>query len=308
MNTIQCGMSSLIPSGDPYHDRPVSGATEFIGRSRFAQNLLSRCLKRQSILLYGGPKLGKTSMLLQLKWLVDQGRAVSLTRPAAIYLDLADKEVRHRLFSERRINSEAIQLLDNCDTLLNNDGVGGLREFMNEAIGHAIVWAGGRSWHDWAMDRVGIAELQPAPLAVLLQGEAEKLLKPNLAAQQVNTAMRASGTHPYVLKVVAHFLQLCPTNPERAISMASEYLVPFFQACLGGMRGPSERTLFQYLAKEARPVSPGEAARAVGAPSVKRAADVLCYLGLISRWNLNEGAMLQADCRLFNDWYLALAR
>jgi hypothetical protein len=28
---------------------------------------------------------------------------------------------------------------------------------------------------------------------------------------------------------------------------------------------------------------------------------------LISRWNLNEGAMLQANCRIFNDWYLATA-
>jgi hypothetical protein len=33
----------------------------------------------------------------------------------------------------------------------------------------------------------------------------------------------------------------------------------------------------------------------------------LCCLGLISRWNLNEGAMLHAHCRIFNDWYLTTA-
>ena len=297
-------MSSLIPSGDAYPDKPVSGATEFIGRTRFAQNLLSRCLRRQSILLYGGPKLGKTSMLLQLRWLADQERTVASSTLATVYLDLAGEAARHRLLSERRINSEAILLLDNCDALLTNDCAGRLREFLNEAIGPAIVWAGGRAWQDWVLDQVGAAKLQPAPLSVLLQGEAQDLLKPDLAPHQFNTALQAGGTHPYVLKVVAHSLQLCPTNPERAISMASERLLPFFRACHDGMREPSERTLFQYLAKEMRPVSPREAARAMGDPGVKPAADVLCWLGLISRWNLNEGAMLQAGCRLFNDWYL----
>ncbi len=307
-NTIQCAMSSQIPSGDAHHDRPVSGATEFIGRTRFAQNLFSRCLRRQSILLYGGPKLGKTSMLLQLKWLVDEGRGVFSPRPAAIYLDLADEEARHQLLSKRRINSEAILLLDNCDAIAFDNCVGRLRELMNELIGHAIVWAGGRAWHDWALDQVGTSNLQPAPLAVLLQGEAQELLRLDLAPHQFNTAMQAGGTHPYVLKVVGHALHVCPTNPERAISMASGRLAPFFRSCGDGMREPAERTLLLYLAKEARPVSPGEAARAVGVPSVKSSADVLCYLGLISRWNMNEGAMLQAGCRLFNDWYLAVTR
>jgi hypothetical protein len=300
-------MTSAIFSDDASPDRPVSGATEFIGRTRFAQNLLSRCLRRQSILLYGGPKLGKTSLLLQLRWLADQERTVDSSTPATVYLDLADENVRHRLLSERRINSEAILLLDNCEALISDNCAGRLREFLNEAIGHAIVWAGGRSWHDWALDQAGAAKLQSAPLAVFLQGEAQELLKPDLTPHQFNTALQAGGTHPYVLKVVAHALQACPTNPERAISMASERLFPFFRACRDGMREPFERTLFEYLAKEARPVSPGEAARAIGDPSVKRAADVLCWLGLISRWNLNEGAMLQAGSRLFNDWYLTAA-
>jgi hypothetical protein len=30
----------------------------------------------------------------------------------------------------------------------------------------------------------------------------------------------------------------------------------------------------------------------------------LCCLGLISRWNLKDGAMLHANCQLFNGWYL----
>ena len=61
---------------------------EFTGRRRLAQNLLGRCLRRQSILLYGGPKLGKTSMLLNLKWLIEQDCKASSATPW--YLDLSE--------------------------------------------------------------------------------------------------------------------------------------------------------------------------------------------------------------------------
>ena len=71
---------------------------------------------------------------------------------------------------------------------------------------------------------------------------------------------------------------------------------------------PGERKLFRWLAKKDKPVNPKEAAKAVKAGSVKQTADTLCYLGLISRWNLEEGAMLNAPCKLFNEWYLATQR
>jgi hypothetical protein len=82
-------------------DLPVFGATQFTGRTRLAQNLLSRCLRRQSIFLSGGPKLGKTSMLLRLKWLVDQDREASSAPPAAMYLDLNDEGARKQLLFGR---------------------------------------------------------------------------------------------------------------------------------------------------------------------------------------------------------------
>ncbi len=90
-DTIQYAMTSVIPSWEGLPETPAFGATQFTGRTRLAQNLLSRCLRRQSILLSGGPKLGKTSMLLHLKWLVDQDREASSATPAAVYLDLADE-------------------------------------------------------------------------------------------------------------------------------------------------------------------------------------------------------------------------
>ena len=84
-------------------------------------------------------------------------------------------------------------------------------------------------------------------------------------------------------------------------------LAPFFLGCLQAVREPIERALLDYLIVQTRPVNPREAAHALGLPTVKPAADTLCYLGLISRWNLNEGAMLHTSCRLFNDWYRAKA-
>jgi hypothetical protein len=298
-------MTSAILSWDA-PDTPAFGAAQFTGRARLAQNLLTRCLRHQSILLYGGPKLGKTSMLLHLKWLVDQGREASSVTPAAVYLDLTDEEDRKQLLFGSWTSPAPILLLDNCDHLLNKNSVSTLGELMkSEGLAHAIVWAGARAWHDFVLDQGWSADLRRAPLAVLLQGEARELLKPHLAPNQVTVALAAGGTHPYVLRVIAHAVLSRPGDPGSAISIVAEHLVPFFQACRKALRQTDEQTLLQYLVQETRPVNPRDAARVLGLPTIKSAANALCWLGLISRWNLNEGAILHANCRLFNDWYLA---
>ncbi len=81
-------------------------------------------------------------------------------------------------------------------------------------------------------------------------------------------------------------------------------LIPFFRACRAQLKQVSEQALLRYLVKEARPIAPQDAARATGLPTIKYTADALCCIGLISRWNLRDGAMLHANCQLFNDWYL----
>lgn len=302
-------MTSSVPSCHAPPETPVFGPTQFTGRTRLAQNLLSRCLRRQSILLYGGPKLGKTSMLLHLKWLVDQNREVSTATPAALYLDLTDEVSRKQLLLGGWADPARIFLLDNCDHLLKENHIDQLHDFIHGASSvHAIVWAGARSWHDFVLDKRWPANLRPAPLAVLLQGEARELVKPPLTPNQTTAALAAGGTHPYVLKVLAHHLLSVPEAPLNSIPTAREHLVPFFRACRQELRHQAEEVLLTYLVQEARPINPREAAAAIGLPAIKSPADALCCIGLISRWNLNEGAMLQANCRIFNDWYLATAR
>ncbi|MGH7233423.1 MAG: hypothetical protein ACREJU_18985, partial [Nitrospiraceae bacterium] len=234
-------MTSAIPSWNALPDTPVFGATQFTGRTRLAQNLLTRCLRRQSILLYGGPKLGKTSMLLHLKWLLDQAREASSAAPAAVYLDLTDEVARKQLLFGRWANPAPILLLDNCDRLLTRDCVSALREFMkSEALAHASGWTGARAWHDWVLDQLGTTDLRRAPLTVLLEGAARELLKPRLAADHITAALAAGGTHPYVLKVIAHVLRPRSGDPGRAIQTAAERLVPFFRQHPGHADGMGE--------------------------------------------------------------------
>jgi hypothetical protein len=298
-------MTLAVPPWGACPDAPVFSAPQFTGRAGLAHNLLGRCLRRQSILLYGGPKLGKTSLLLHLKWLMDQNRGASSTMPAAVYLDLSQDAVRNQLLSGRWADGAPVVLLDNCEHLGRDHCVVTLREFMKgSALGQAVVWAGARSWRDFVLEQVGPVDLRPAPLAVLLQGEARGLLEPCLAPTQLTAALAAGGTHPYVLKVIANEL-VSSNDPKSAISSAAARLVPFFQTCREALQGRAEEALLLYLARQAHPVNPRDAAVAVGLPSVKAVADALCCIGLISRWNLNEGAMLQANCRIFNEWYLA---
>ena len=280
--------------------------TEFTGRRRLAQNLLGRCLRRQSILLYGGPKLGKTSMLLHLKWLIEQVCKTSSATPAALYLDLSDGATHEGLLLKRWASPASILLLDNCDSLIKDDLINKLYEVIKSARSvHAVVWAGERAWHDFAWDHKWILDLRPVPLAVLLQGEASELVKPGLTPNQTIAALSVGGTHPYVLKLLAHYMLSLQGDPMSAIPIAREHLLPFFQACRQAIRPGTEEALLKYLIEEARPVNPREAAGAIGVPTIKSVADTLCWIGLICRWNLNEGAMLQANCRIFNAWYLA---
>ena len=299
-------MSSSAPSSHALPETPVFGSTQFTGRRRLAQNLLGRCLRRQSILLYGGPKLGKTSMLLHLKWLVDQDCEASSATPAALYLDLSEGATYEQLL--RWTGPASILLLDNCDHLIKENLIDKLHESIQSAPSvHAAVWAGACSWHDFARDHRWTSDLRPVPLAVLLPGEASELVKPRLTPNQTTAALSVGGTHPYVLKLLAHCMLSLQGDPMSAIPTAREHLLPFFQACRQAVRQGTEEALLQYLIQEARPVNPREAAGAIGVPSIKSIADALCCIGLISRWNLNEGAMLQANCRIFNAWYLATA-
>jgi hypothetical protein len=171
------------------------------------------------------------------------------------------------------------------------------------------VWAGGRTWYEYAKSAKAEWNLQLAPLAVLLNSEARTLVGPALQPAQIDAVLDYGGTHPYALKVLRTQLLTADSKADLkpVVRSAAGQLAPFFEACVKAME-PGERKLFRWLAKKGKPVNPREAAKAVKAGSVKQTADTLCYLGLISRWNLEDGAKLHANCKIFNDWYLATQR
>ncbi|HZC82359.1 MAG TPA: hypothetical protein VE222_11725 [Nitrospiraceae bacterium] len=259
------------------------------------------------MLVYGGPKLGKTSLLLHLRGLLEQEReSGSGNGPVAEYLDLRDEESRARFVVgqwgqpvDSAPDRSVVLLLDNCDALLPS--------VPSYRPAQATVWAGGRAWRDfvWSggLDRAPL----PVPLAVLLNGEARSLVTPDLAPHQVDAVLAYGGTHPYVLTVLrAHLIAEGPkADLAHAIRAVRAQLAPFFLACLQELKEPTERALLEWLITQAKPMNPRDAAHALGQETIKSTADVLCFLGLISRWNLHDGAVLHANCRIFNDWYLA---
>lgn len=298
-----------LRAADP--DAPVYGPVRFIGRAGMVKNLAARCSAWQSVLLYGGPKLGKTSLLLQLRWVLERQQTPSWTNPAVQYLDLLDEDTR-RKFLVGEWDQTQVLLLDNCDALMTEGDrlAGKMKHHARRETGsQAVVWAGGRTWYEYAKSAKAEWNLQLAPLAVLLNSEARALVGPVLQPAQVDASLEYGGTHPYVLKALrAQFLAAEPKAGVRTVVRAAAgALAPFFEACVKAME-PGERKLFRWLAKRGKPVNPREAAKAVKAGSVKQTADVLCYLGLISRWNLEDGAKLHANCRIFNDWYLSSQR
>jgi hypothetical protein len=298
-----------LRAADP--DAPVFGPVRFIGRAGLVKNLAGRCSNWQSVLLYGGPKLGKTSLLLQLRWVLERQQTPSWTNPAVHYLDLVDEDSRRRFLLGEWDRAQVL-LLDNCDALMREGDRLAVKmkdHAQRGEAGQAVVWAGGRAWYESAKSAKAVLNLQLAPLAVLLAHEARALVGPALPPAQVAAALEHGGTHPYVLKALrAQFLAAGPKAGARTVLRETAgQLAPFFEACAKALE-PGERRLFRWLAKKGKPVNPREAARALKAGSVKQTADVLCYLGLISRWNLEDGAKLHANCGLLNEWYLATQR
>ncbi|MGH7261310.1 MAG: hypothetical protein ACREI9_11590 [Nitrospiraceae bacterium] len=289
-------------------DAPVFGPVRFMGRAGLVKNLAGRCSSWQSVLLYGGPKLGKTSLLLQLRWVLERQQTPSWSSPAVQYLDLRDNDTSRKFFVGEWDHAQVL-LLDNCESLMADPDrlADRVKSYAQRTMpSQAIVWAGDRAWYEYAKSAKAELNLLLAPLAVLLNSEARALVGPALQPPQIEAALQHGGTHPYVLKALrTQFLAAEPKAGTKALlRTAARTLVPFFESCAKAVE-PSEHKLLRWLVKKGKPANPREAAKALKMSSVKAAADVLCYLGLISRWNLECGAMLQANCTLFNDWYLA---
>ncbi|MGP0592692.1 hypothetical protein ACTRXD_09170 [Nitrospira sp. T9] len=265
--------------------------------------MLRRLERGESLSLVGGPKLGKTSMLLHLAWQLNHaGPSPRSTGPSALYVDVAD-EVDWKRFYSRPPNPDTILLLDNCDWLVEEKA----RSLSDIDLlpGGSTVFAGGRAWREVVRGGDLPHTLKLIPLGVFLEKEAQQLFNPDLSTEQHSTILTYAGTHPYIFKLLqAAFLREglhVPTEP--IVSEVKKSLSSFFQDCLDQLWEPLEHQVLTYVMEADKPVNPREVARAVGLPTIKPVADTLCALGMVSRWIRDEEATLSAGSRLFNEWY-----
>ncbi len=290
-----------FPSADPA--APAFRPGEFKGRKGLVRNVLWRLGRGESLGLVGGPKLGKTSLLLHLAWQLNHAEPSSKsTGPSAVYVDVAD-ETDWQRFRSRPLQSHTILLLDNCDRLVEGK-VNSLSD-IDLLPGGSTVFAGARAWREVVRSGGLGYKLKAIPLAVFLEKEAQQLLLPSLSAEQQDCVLTYAGTHPYIFKILqAEFLRAGPgVRIEQVVTDVKKSLSSFFQDCVNQLQEPLEHQVLTSVIEADKPVNPREVARAIGLPTIKPVADTLCSMGLVARWIRDEEATLSASSRLFNEWY-----
>ena len=292
-----------FPSSNPV--APVFRPGEFKGREGLVRNVLRRLERGESLSIVGGPKLGKTSLLLHLAWQLNHDHVVNTHKtpgPSAVYFDMADDADCQR-FRSRPQKPHTILLLDNCDSLVEG------KTFSFSEIDPfrrgPTVFAGARAWREVVREGRLAHKLKSVPLAVFLEKEAQQIISPDLSSEQQACVITYAGTHPYNIKVLqSALLRAGPhVRLEQIVKDVKNPLSSFFQCCANQLRGPLEHQVLTYLIEADKPVNPREVARAFGLPTIKPVADTLCSLGMVGRWIRDEEATLSANSRLFKEWY-----
>lgn len=250
----------------------------FIGRQGLVRNLRGRMKRGESIAVIGGPKLGKTSLVLTaLQGLSD--------RPV-ITVDLGATP-------SPRIGGTpgSIVMLDNLDAL-HDSAITSLLARVSATQPAGLVVTGGRRLRTLLGDTTMMADVffRIFPLSVLLDGETRRLIgptgNPDLAAW--------TGNHPYLTTLLLHY------GDDALVTGRSQW-EPFVQRLAAEIGDGPERGLLRYLIERGQPVNPRIAQSDTDIQDIKAVADTLVYLGAISRWIRDEEATLFAGCRLLND-------
>ncbi|HBP87149.1 MAG TPA: hypothetical protein DD706_05570, partial [Nitrospiraceae bacterium] len=234
-----------LSSPDP--GAPVFRPGAFKGREGLVRNMLRRLERGESLSLVGGPKLGKTSMLLHLALQLNHERPSSKsTGPSAVYVDIAD-EADWKRFHSRPPNPDTILLFDNCDRLVE----GKTRSLSDIDLlpGGSMVFAGARAWREVVRGGDLPHTLKLIPLSVFLEKEAQQLFSPDLSTEQQATVLTNAGTHPYIFKLLqAELLRgRNHVQPEQVVKGVKNSLSSFFHDCLNQLREPLENQVLAYV-------------------------------------------------------------
>lgn len=282
---------------------PVFQEGDFFGRAGLIRNVMWRLEQQESLNIVGGPKLGKTSLLLRLTWLLNSSSpSREKTDSAAVYFNLNDEADCARLASHSEYDHDIV-ILDNCDSLLD----GSLLSLFDLPCVRkgSTIFSGERKWKEFVESGGVQRKVRPIPLAVFLEKEAQEVMAPSLSSEQKAWVLNYGGTHPFMLKVLqSEVLSRDPhVTLEEVLLHVKGSLVEFFERCASQLQETLELKIFNYLIEISKPINPRKIADHLRVETIKSAADNLCHLGLISRWIRDEEATLSAENRLFNEWY-----
>ena len=277
----------------PFTPCPATGDA-FLGRQGLVRNLRGRIAPGESLAVIGGPKLGKTS----------------LVRTALHGLDHTVIEIDCGAESSPRIDvvPGSIVVLENLDSFADS-AIESLLARVSAAKPTGIIVTGGRRLRAILGHSGTLAvSFRVFPLSVLLDGETRRLIGRDMSAGLAAW----TGNHPYLTKLLLHYMDGERDENHRTLEHAVaagrcqwEHFVQRLAAEIS--KGP-ERQLLCYLIERGKPVNPTLAQSETGIRDVKGVADMLVYMGVISRWIRNEEATLFAGCRLLNDFITAKSK
>jgi len=269
-----------------------------VGRDGVIRNMIWRLGRGESLALYSGPGLGKTSLLLELNKRLDE-HAIP-----AHYYDLGVVGSQDILRRDDSNQYDVVLLLDNCDVLVNDPSR--IQDVLQRESIPGMVLAGGRSWYGMFCQQDWAKTLRWMPLGVLLDKDASALVRSSRWSEQAELILTHAGTHPHILHLFCQ--QVGPLDVDMdsttILSQVGAACEPIFPKWIQQMKEPIEHELLRYLVERAAPVNPQVAARALHQATIKPVADILCWLGLISRCIRNDEATLFANCGMFNTWYM----
>lgn len=265
------------------------------GRTPTARNLATALHKGTWAVVFGGPGMGKTTLLGQAQ----DARAAEM---GSIRIDLRAVSARG-LRLDPAAGPPPLLLIDHCEALLPHP-----QGFIHQVAawhglgGHGpsapgVSWGGNSAWGEWAMAHRGDfgQPVRDYPLVVLSPREVRRdlarALPPGTPAQEMERLLGLSGGHPYLLSAL--------------IQRREPDFADFFAALWAEVKTVSERAVLNRLVSAGAWVPLAALKDERGEKPAKSLLDRLATSGLIIRTLVDGEAAARIVSPLFANWIRA---
>lgn len=263
----------------------------YLGRKGVVRNLVDHLIEGTSVIVSGGPGMGKTTLLQQTAHALADG-------PGPVTIDLLREDPGDLGRRIPRGREAVVLLLDGCEALLP-DPAASVRQIIqaSKAVGknvRGIVWAGGVEWGEWATaHRVELdGPIRFYPLIVLPPKEARPFLRhhwpKDMSSSELDRLLDLSGGHPYLMA--------------RILGQADMECGSFFSELWKAVDGTTEEAVLIQLIEAGSWVLLEDLKNEAGGRLPKKVLDRLAMLGLINRTLVEGAAAAKAVSPLLIDW------